>query len=590
MNHEPLFEVQLDGVRVGDDARLGTPEQGARDPRVHAQPHDGRASCAVVSGVADKALRPHRAVHDRAQAVRPRDRHVPGRRAAHGRLLHRQPGDRAHDAAGRDAPRRGPRRSARGRDREVLGGRGREPHRARRAAHPRWHQHRRRLPDPPLLPVAEALRVHARLGHAGVAAHRRGARGHPRRPLPESGLPVRVRRRLESAQGCPRRADRGQESGVGSSGRSGSDGCATGGHPPASPAFGVVGRRRGRGRRRARAHGGCRRRHAGTPVAAAMPWITSVAVATGSVPGDALSRRWRRRSRCRGRCRRRPTATTVRCPRRPPATAAAVAAVETPQLRRWCRRRLTVPAVTRHDRPDRHSCDHAVRATPPPSPAPATGRAAADDDQPPTDARVPGPPTRHVDGVGDRSTTMVSTGDQGRQHHARSASRAAARSGYITARRSVKRGRRQETLDRTEIERRTDHHDQVVGPGVEVRRPVVDLGDVDPDGAFDLTSACGRACAHHSSSTSFFFAKFSGGPKVFHPSAYSATSRSVTFSPLPPIRIGRRPLRRRFEPAEPVHDDRQVALQVAAAATARSRTRSRTRRSRARTNPSRCRA
>src|SRR5438874_2184168 len=29
MNHEPLFEVRLDGVRVGDDARLGTPEQGS---------------------------------------------------------------------------------------------------------------------------------------------------------------------------------------------------------------------------------------------------------------------------------------------------------------------------------------------------------------------------------------------------------------------------------------------------------------------------------------------------------------------------------------------------------------------------------
>src|SRR6478752_4728018 len=28
MNHEPLFELRLDGVQVGDDARLGTPEQG----------------------------------------------------------------------------------------------------------------------------------------------------------------------------------------------------------------------------------------------------------------------------------------------------------------------------------------------------------------------------------------------------------------------------------------------------------------------------------------------------------------------------------------------------------------------------------
>ena len=33
MNHEPLFELRLDGVRVGDDARLGAPTQGDEDPR-----------------------------------------------------------------------------------------------------------------------------------------------------------------------------------------------------------------------------------------------------------------------------------------------------------------------------------------------------------------------------------------------------------------------------------------------------------------------------------------------------------------------------------------------------------------------------
>ena len=79
---------------------------GARDPDVDAQPRDDRG----VRGRL-RRRRPgdahHRAVHDRPQAVRPSDRNVPGRRATDGRLLHRQPGHRAHDAAGGDAPRRG---------------------------------------------------------------------------------------------------------------------------------------------------------------------------------------------------------------------------------------------------------------------------------------------------------------------------------------------------------------------------------------------------------------------------------------------------------------------------------------------------
>ena len=111
MNHEPLFEMELDGVHVGDDALLGSLEQGHGDPRVHTQPHDGRD---VRGGVGSRRARAayDRAVHVRPQAVRPRDRHVPGGRSAHGRLLHRRVGDRAHDAASRDAPRRGARRHA----------------------------------------------------------------------------------------------------------------------------------------------------------------------------------------------------------------------------------------------------------------------------------------------------------------------------------------------------------------------------------------------------------------------------------------------------------------------------------------------
>jgi alkylation response protein AidB-like acyl-CoA dehydrogenase len=56
MNHEPLFELHLDGVRVGDDARLGTPEQG-REILEFTLNRTTIASCAVVAGVADKALR-----------------------------------------------------------------------------------------------------------------------------------------------------------------------------------------------------------------------------------------------------------------------------------------------------------------------------------------------------------------------------------------------------------------------------------------------------------------------------------------------------------------------------------------------------
>ncbi|HEV7526739.1 MAG TPA: acyl-CoA dehydrogenase family protein [Acidimicrobiia bacterium] len=56
MNHEPLFELRLDGVRVGDDARLGTPEQGS-EILAFTLNRTTVATCALVSGVADKALR-----------------------------------------------------------------------------------------------------------------------------------------------------------------------------------------------------------------------------------------------------------------------------------------------------------------------------------------------------------------------------------------------------------------------------------------------------------------------------------------------------------------------------------------------------
>jgi acyl-CoA dehydrogenase len=56
MNHEPLFEVKLDRVRVGDDARLGAPGQG-REILAWTLHRATVATCAVVSGTADRVLR-----------------------------------------------------------------------------------------------------------------------------------------------------------------------------------------------------------------------------------------------------------------------------------------------------------------------------------------------------------------------------------------------------------------------------------------------------------------------------------------------------------------------------------------------------
>jgi alkylation response protein AidB-like acyl-CoA dehydrogenase len=56
MNHEPLFEVGLDGVRVDGDALLGSVEQG-REILAWTLNRTTIAICAVVSGVADQAVR-----------------------------------------------------------------------------------------------------------------------------------------------------------------------------------------------------------------------------------------------------------------------------------------------------------------------------------------------------------------------------------------------------------------------------------------------------------------------------------------------------------------------------------------------------
>jgi 3-oxocholest-4-en-26-oyl-CoA dehydrogenase beta subunit len=56
MNHEPLFELELDGVHVGGDALLGALDQGA-EILEWTLLRATVAACAVVSGVADQAVR-----------------------------------------------------------------------------------------------------------------------------------------------------------------------------------------------------------------------------------------------------------------------------------------------------------------------------------------------------------------------------------------------------------------------------------------------------------------------------------------------------------------------------------------------------
>ena len=56
MNHEPQYEMRLDGVRVGADALLGSLEQGS-EILAFTINRTTVATCALVAGVADKALR-----------------------------------------------------------------------------------------------------------------------------------------------------------------------------------------------------------------------------------------------------------------------------------------------------------------------------------------------------------------------------------------------------------------------------------------------------------------------------------------------------------------------------------------------------
>ena len=109
-NHGPARgALTLDGVEVAADDVARARPTGRRDPRLDRRARDRRA-------VRDRHRRlrggpaHHRRVHQDPRAVRPADRHVPGRRPARGRRLHRHRGHPAHRLAGRLAPARGPAR------------------------------------------------------------------------------------------------------------------------------------------------------------------------------------------------------------------------------------------------------------------------------------------------------------------------------------------------------------------------------------------------------------------------------------------------------------------------------------------------
>jgi 3-oxocholest-4-en-26-oyl-CoA dehydrogenase beta subunit len=56
INHEPLYEMELEGVQVGADAVLGSVEQGS-EILTFMLNRTTVAMCAVVSGLAERALR-----------------------------------------------------------------------------------------------------------------------------------------------------------------------------------------------------------------------------------------------------------------------------------------------------------------------------------------------------------------------------------------------------------------------------------------------------------------------------------------------------------------------------------------------------
>ena len=202
INDEPLFTVRFDGAR----------RRGARRRRTTAATivdwitdRAIAALCSIQAGVCDDGAAAHGDVRVRARAVRLEDRHVPSRRAADRRRLHRH---RRHPPHRASRPRGGSSEELPAND-EVHIAKfwavvRRRPRRARRAAPARRRRRRPRLPDPPLLPVEQGDRADAGHGDRAPAPAsgqtNRGGRpdaaaGDPRSERPLRWPPRRPRRR-----------------------------------------------------------------------------------------------------------------------------------------------------------------------------------------------------------------------------------------------------------------------------------------------------------------------------------------------------------------------------------------------------------
>ena len=117
-NHEPQFHRRLRRRRRRRRGRAGhrRARPTARPPSTGSSTGPSSACAPSPPGVSDAGMRITAGYVGRAQAVRPGDRHVPGRRPPHGRLLRRQRGHPPQHAAGRQPARsRAPRPTRRSR-------------------------------------------------------------------------------------------------------------------------------------------------------------------------------------------------------------------------------------------------------------------------------------------------------------------------------------------------------------------------------------------------------------------------------------------------------------------------------------------
>ena len=191
--------VELHDVHRGDDAVLG---DGRRCRRAAARPAPGPGRLRGAARGHRGRARADLGVREGARAVRPADRHLPGRLATAGRRLHRRPRPGAHPVAGGVAARGGPSGGHRAGRREAVGGRRRPPARAHDRPRPRRGRHRPGRGGPPLLHDRQALRVRLRRDD------RAGARTSAGRSPPSLASPACLTRDVDDAPAAPPRPGR----------------------------------------------------------------------------------------------------------------------------------------------------------------------------------------------------------------------------------------------------------------------------------------------------------------------------------------------------------------------------------------------